>query len=300
MKNEMLGDRKRKGLYQKAKQRSAEANKEVELDEERRRLNPEIETPEETPEIHTDYDPTKYVFLEGKKYHTSGEPNVPSKFSYRDTLVSMKRRLEELKWHDAHDLLHKDHEFMLTPRQFVDYLNLLRHGLNGNKEVLDGNKNPLQKDEIKSQLHDLALFTGGEWINAYFSAKGIFLEMECVGVNERDSSKLEAKIKELVDKNTLAHGAQVSLLEDSVSDQGLPIAKKLTPAIYYHAPKMGNAMSVYYVEEGGKTVYNCSATPDVPKFVRGARLYTPKKRSGNDEIFTGIIGQRSDRTTPRK
>ncbi|MFC1686155.1 hypothetical protein ACFLZZ_04005 [Nanoarchaeota archaeon] len=41
MENEMLGDRKRKGLYKAAKQRSVEANKQADLEEKRKLAQPQ-------------------------------------------------------------------------------------------------------------------------------------------------------------------------------------------------------------------------------------------------------------------
>ena len=68
-----------------------------------------------------------------------------------------------LRWGDAHTLLHELDAFMLTPRQFVDFLRLLRSG-----DVYDGYGNKIGSEKVKKTLKDVVYGDKFEWLDGLF------------------------------------------------------------------------------------------------------------------------------------
>ena len=63
--------------------------------------------------------PAEYVLLESKTHGT---------YTYPDLYVSMGKKHHNANWFDAHGLLAKEQASMLTIRQFVDFITLLKTG----------------------------------------------------------------------------------------------------------------------------------------------------------------------------
>ena len=64
-------------------------------------------------------DPERDIILPGKTHGT---------YSYPDLLVGMERAHLGTNWGEAHAALHQEGAFMLTVRQYVDFLGLLKSG----------------------------------------------------------------------------------------------------------------------------------------------------------------------------
>ena len=114
-----------------------------------------------------DYEPTparnisdleKYLVLPGKTH---------GRYSYPDLLVSNERTHLGKDWNDAQKELHKEDSFMLTIRQFVDYLNLLKTGT-----AYDGSGKQVGKSKLDAMLSDIVEVKApwrSEWLDAKFA-----------------------------------------------------------------------------------------------------------------------------------
>ena len=115
--------------------------------------------------------PESYIILEGQKHGT---------YSYPDMLVSMDKSYFNQDWYSAQRTVHQNNECMLTPRQFVDFLNLLKsdRAYNGEGKPLPGSKlNSLLDEIIIVRSHWSAEWLARnywrvEWLDACFSAQG--------------------------------------------------------------------------------------------------------------------------------
>ncbi len=63
--------------------------------------------------------PESYIILPSRTHGSYG---------YHDTLVSMEKNHHNKNWSQAHEVLHQEGAFMLTMRQYVDFINLLKSG----------------------------------------------------------------------------------------------------------------------------------------------------------------------------
>src|SRR3989344_7485770 len=103
-----------------------------------------------------------YIFLPESDYNQNS-------LGYRyhpDLLVSKERKYLGKNWHQAHEELAKENSYMLTIRQFVDFLNLLKSG-----NVYDENKNKILNKESNLILYDILNQKNpvrGEWLDAEF------------------------------------------------------------------------------------------------------------------------------------
>src|SRR3989344_5409991 len=99
------------------------------------------------------------IILPGKEY---------SNYSYPDLLVSMNRTYYKAgkDWYDSHKQLQSKDNFMLTIRQFVDFINLLKSG-----KVYNGLGKEISQRRIDSILDDVLAQRGpcrAEWLDTKF------------------------------------------------------------------------------------------------------------------------------------
>ncbi|MBS3152829.1 hypothetical protein J4230_05465, partial [Candidatus Woesearchaeota archaeon] len=108
------------------------------------------------PEASTVEDPKNWIILPAN--------NKVGNSSYPNILVSTERSHSNNKWGECQTLLHSEQEFMLTIRQFVDFINLLR---SGNVKYADGSK--IAKRKIKKILNEIIKVrepSRAEWLDA--------------------------------------------------------------------------------------------------------------------------------------
>src|SRR3989344_2503675 len=137
----------------------SQVNAEIETEERRKRLEDKRKAKEE-PKLgqpkSEEIDKSKFVLVESEN---------------RPLLYAMERSRFGLNFEDTQQNLHDHNAFMPTPLDFVNYLAELQKGLNGVKEVYDGNGKQLQKEEIKGLLKTIMEKTEGitgEWLDAKF------------------------------------------------------------------------------------------------------------------------------------
>src|SRR5437870_1611915 len=90
-------------------------------------------------------------------------------YSYPDMLVSMSRDQFGSTWTVCHSLLHEKQQFMLTIRQFVDFLSLLNSG-----SAFDARGKRVEKAYLDKLLAMMFAWgpPRGEWLDALFGVVG--------------------------------------------------------------------------------------------------------------------------------
>jgi len=97
--------------------------------------------------------------------------NKHGDYSYPDLLVSINKYHYNKDWYKCHSLLHKEGCFMLTIRQFVDFLNLLR---SGNAKYADGSSVPRNiQDNLFMWIAEVLYPQTAEWLDAKFGISKI-------------------------------------------------------------------------------------------------------------------------------
>ena len=99
-------------------------------------------------------DPKSYVTLPGRSY---------GNYSYPDLLVSMEKSHHDKSWDEASKALHEKGEFMLTLRQLVDFLNLLK-----SEKIYNGLGNEIDSsitDNIRNEILETREPLRGEWLD---------------------------------------------------------------------------------------------------------------------------------------
>jgi len=121
----------------------------------------EQKKPQEEPVVVEEpkLDLSKYIILPGKTHGT---------YSYPDILVPMEKRMCTGKTLPAiYYTLKEDEEFLLTLRQFVDFIEVLK-----SQFVSDGNGNTLNQNVKSDLLNDIIGVKGGdtrsEWLDPFF------------------------------------------------------------------------------------------------------------------------------------
>ena len=111
--------------------------------------------------------------------------NLPSakhsNYEYGETLVAMERTHLNSDWHAARDGLAVDGAYMLTIRQFADFLNLLRSG-----QASDGNGNRIQPSRLTDLYNDITEVRNpwrSEWLDARFVEQQTGTRVKVPGTN---------------------------------------------------------------------------------------------------------------------
>lgn len=157
-----------------------------------------------------------------------------------DILVSETRTDQGLDWYKTHEVLNKEGYFMPTPRQFFDFLDLLR----SSKRLYDGTGKKLstvESDESKAIILDDILTQRERWraehLDAYFF---VYDETMFVAYNHRTiHGKLRAIRTEPLEECVMQN-CYVNLT--GINKQGLPTRKSNTQThrqgknIYFFPP----------------------------------------------------------------
>jgi len=161
-----------------------------------------------------------YIFLPENEYHG-------------DLLISKERKYLGLNWHQAHEELAKENSLMLTIRQFIDFLNLLK-----SENVYDENKNKIPAEQYNSILEDILTQRDpyrAEWLDADFKVINNNLH---INYNHKYiNGKLTPQKSEPLEA-CLMEDVYVDL--SSANKQGLPTKKSKSQEIYFYYPRSNN------------------------------------------------------------
>ncbi len=175
------------------------------------------------------YNPADYIILPGK---------VHGSYSYPDLVVSMDRYYHGKNWDQAHEELNKEGYHMQNPRQFVDFLNLLRSG-----NVNDGLGKALSSDRIEviyKEITEVREPWRAEWHDAKFFKRDedwfiIYHKIKSDGTLEEVTESLEECLME--DKTP---GISLDYWLANATQQGLPFKKTKKGGLYYWNPRDGS------------------------------------------------------------
>ena len=186
--------------------------------------------------------PEAYLIMPGKTY---------GNYSYPDLLVAMERTNLGSNWNQSHEALHQEDSFMLSIRQYIDFLQLLK-----SENVYDGKGAKLTKGRVNKILDEILTKRGpwrAEWLDAYFkNVNGVLhINYEHRNVNGQLKPQRNEPLEDCVMKDAYVNlfsanrqglptvnNAYVNLL--SANRQGLPTVKSRAQEIYYWHPVNGS------------------------------------------------------------
>ena len=162
-----------------------------------------------------------YVILPGKAHGS---------YSYPNLVVAVEKTYLNSNWNQTHEALHRENAFMLSIRQYIDFLQMLQSGTvyNGRGTKLASGK----VDEILDEILTKREPWRAEWLDAYFKdvndALNISYEHRIV------NGQLKPQRTEALE-NCVMEDAYVNLF--SANKQGLPTVKARTQETYFWHPR---------------------------------------------------------------
>lgn len=193
----------------------------------------------------------------GKKEIIKPEIKIPSTgFDNGDYIFMPQRKLYVAKqrshldktWYQAHQALQDEDARMLTIREFVDFLNILR---NGNDEF----------KKIYSDITEVRDPYRAEWLDAKFSSRGILNKTYSITYHKINSNgNLEEVTEPLLD-NYIANDKKVDLGDwlQKATIQGLPSLNTNEGSLYYWSPVNGRVARFGADSDGA--LLNCGGNP---------------------------------------
>ena len=171
-------------------------------------------------------EPGTYIILPGRKHGS---------YEYPDLLVPTERTHKNKNWHQAKESLYLDGAFMITPRQFVDFINLLRSGnvYNGLGVKLDSTRARTVLSDILEQKDPYR----AEWLDAKFAQSGKTLNVMYHRIKSDGSIEDVAEpLQECLMENKTP-GISLDYWLRNATPQGLPPKNISDGNIHYYAPK---------------------------------------------------------------
>lgn len=218
--------------------------------------NPRIITPSEIT------NPQDYIILEGKN-----EKN----YSYADTFVSKQTYHKNMNWNECHGLLQKDNAYMLTIRQFTDFLSLIKSG-----KAYDGVGKEVDKKELERLFLDITEVRSpyrSEWLDADFKVKSGKLyinynhDVSNGNLVPGNSEPIETC---LMDNKT--PGIDLDSWLKNNTYQGLPKSSVKSGNLYYWAPMNDNNSVAGFLAGSDGALLSCGGYPGDLDAVLGVRL----------------------------
>ncbi len=188
--------------------------------------------------------PESYILLEGKAHGS---------YSYPDILVSMDKFLPNLNWQQAHEALQKENSLMLAPRQYVDFLNLLKSG-----NAYDGNGNKIDSSRLSAMLEDITAVRDpwrAEWLDAKFGNDAITYHK----INPDGSSKQVTEPLEECLTQDRTPGIDLDDWIKRANNQGLPPENVKEGSLYYWYPRNGCVAG--FDAYSGWAYFGCNGDP---------------------------------------
>jgi len=218
--------------------------------------------------------PEKYLILPGASY---------GNYSYNDTLVSIDRKHHGKNWFDTHKALASEDAYMLTIRQFVDFLKLLKSG-----NVHDGTGKKLDSRRINDVLNEIIAVRDpvrAEWLDAdfkVFKKKLIAKSDLMINYGHRLNSNGEIKpqysepLEDWLDKDRTP-GINFDDWLNNANKHGLPSPKVGNGDLYYWSPDRDNNSVAWFCAVSGGALLGCSWDPSYSVRALGVRVAREKK-----------------------
>lgn len=202
-----------------------------------------------------------YLILPGRKHGT---------YEYPDLLVSTQRTHNQENWNQAHESLRNEGSFMLTLRQYVDFLSLLKSGV-----AYNGKGKKVDKFVLDGILEDIiAVRTPwrAEWLNAKFSSSGKLKKSWHIAYRDPQGNEIITPLEEcLMDDKT--PGIDLNYWLSNATFQGPPPKTNPDGSLYYWHPR-NEAVAGFNAVSGGAGL-DCGGYPrgSIPALgVRAAKI----------------------------
>ena len=167
-------------------------------------------------------------------------------------------------WYDAHDALHKHNARMLTIKEFVDFLQLLKSG-----NAKDGLNQKLPEDEVNA-LYDYITEKKDpsryEWLDANFKVINGVLHINYY--HQTVNRELKPQKSEPLEK-CIMKDRYVNL--SSANIQGLPTQKSRNQDFYYWHPLTDNNSVAGFFASSVRAYLDCSRDPRGSRSALGVR-----------------------------
>ena len=199
-----------------------------------------------------------YLILPGRTYGS---------YSYPDLLVSIDKFYHNHTWYKAHEALNKEDSFMLTIRQYADFLDLLKNG-----GVNNGKSDLVDKDVIDKILTVKSPWRS-EWLDAKFSKKGGLIKKDqwYITYHNIDNAKISEVTEELEDCliEDKTPGINLDSWLSNSTKHGLPDKKTSVGDLYYWGPG-DNTVAGFSAGSDWAGLY-CGRSPDYSDRALGVR-----------------------------
>ena len=184
--------------------------------------------------------------------------------------VAKKRTHQDSNWYKAHQSLHQENKRMLTIREFVDFLSLLKTG-----NALDGLEQRLPEDEVKRIYNDIAEKRNpyrAEWLDADFKVvdERLHINYNHRNVNGNLQPQNSEPLEECVMENVYVD------LMGSANKQGLPTRKSNNQEFYYWKPLEDNNSVARFFACSGRVGLLCRRNPGDSNSALGVRAALDK------------------------
>ena len=187
---------------------------------------------------------SKAIILEAKQYRG---------YSYPDLLVPTERSYLNKNWAECRQAARQEEGYMLTPRQFVDFLKLLKSG-----KAFDENGKKVDSMRLQGLYDEITAVKSpwrAEWLDAKFGDKTItYALIEKDGSTTEVSRKLQGCLME--DKTP---GISLDSWLEKANNQGLPTKKTKDGNLYYWHPRKDSVAR--FSADSGRAYFYCSGYP---------------------------------------
>jgi len=200
---------------------------------------------------------SSYLILPGRRHGS---------YEYPDLLVSTIRTHHGENWNQAHKSLKQEDSFMLTIRQYVDFLNLLKSG-----NVYDGDGKKVDKSTLDGILDDITKvksFVRAEWLDAKFSSQVMLRKNWHIIYHNQQSNEINEPLEECL-MSDKTPGIDLSYWLINATSQGLPTSNNLDGSLYYWFPRKG-AVARFYANSD-RADLDCNRDPQNSDSVLGVR-----------------------------
>ncbi len=224
--------------------------------------------------LHGSYSyPESLVAMHRLNYLDSGVHDAAQRLNLvvRNTSKEEKTGLEfmgKILWQEAMKLVLAKGSSALTLRQGLDFLRLLKDGLESRIQVYDGLCRPLQPEilrEVYNEIVEVRSPWRGEWLDADY--KCINDELWLYSGHTLQGNSLEPLRKEKLLSCFMEKGRKIMLA--TCNEQGMPVERGND--IYYWCQDKDNHSVAWLGADSGRADLNCNWNPDYCNAELGVR-----------------------------
>ncbi len=202
--------------------------------------------------------PVQYVEELHKKNFLILDDKTHGSYSYPDLMVAKSLSHHGKNWYQSHETLHAEGFEMLTLRQFVDFLNLLKSG-----RAFDGKGNKVSSSELEIILKEITEQRDpwrAEWLDAQFKEKKgkLHIDYEHRIVKGKLTAQKSEPLACYLAEDKLP-GIDLDDYLKRATSQGLPPNDVKSGSLYYWSPADGYV--AWFRAIAGRAGLNCRGYP---------------------------------------